>query len=523
MVDSASEEQKRPAVEPLPSAAATQAAHERRSTEPQAAATQRKQAIEQAEADAAADHARWLALSPAQRCFSDGLALAFSHLTLAELMTAARCCKSWYEGAKRVPGSSLGVGVSLLRHVARRSMSDSVSSAAPRLLNFASSPFRHLIRELCDSINGEATKAPSVWRLADLRLLQRLPHITRLSGVTISLSSHAQASNESFIFPTQLQSVDLEFFQSAWVTSIDYRLVLQALSACPSLTDVTLASRQSVSWDLTPLLQLQRLRHLKLCYNHPFQFDKPTIAVMKQLASLESLTIGGQLQLDDNAWLTRLCQPPHRLQQLQKIDLSQVCLEDAQMQALRHLPALTTLEPDMIRCSCLPYLAHFPALRRLHIWSDRWGIANQLENGEPEFFDARGFTRASFFLPHLTCTQLQVLTLRSCVFTDAEAEALCQLLLQLMELTLDDVDWPSFHPLRHLTKLTALEAYESRDGDAPLDFTLEQLQALRSLRTLHLGQLQPALDDATLTALHPPSLLMPSLTFLKYEPLQPRE
>ena len=147
------------------------------------------------EAAAAAESARWLALSPAQRCFSDGLAIAFSHLTLAELMTAARCCKSWYEAAKRV--KSLGAGQDSLHHVTRafKTVDRCISvSAAPRLVNFASSPFRHLIRQLIDwSKPDEDREAEdddddlSEWQLADLRLLRHLPHLTNIEGMFIVL------------------------------------------------------------------------------------------------------------------------------------------------------------------------------------------------------------------------------------------------------------------------------------------------------------------------------------------------
>ena len=287
--------------------------------------------------------------------------------------------------------------------------------------------------------------------------------------------------------------------------------MLQALGVCASLTDVALYADEPTPWDLTPLLQLKQLRKLKLKGRPDAQFDEHAIAVVKQMASLESLAVGDQLQLLDNAWLIRLCQPPHRLQRLQEIDLSSLCLGDADMQALRHLPTLTTLEPFAMHASDMATLAHFPSLRRLRIMADRLFFEDNV------FFDG-GRLRAFAFLPHLTCTRLQVLTFEFCDFTEEEAEMLCQLLPQLTELTLSDVGWPSLEPLRHLKQLAKLSLTLDRRTTDILTLTLPQLQALKSLQELTLQRIHPPLDAATVAQLQPPSLLMPSLKSFNYTP-----
>ena len=395
--------------------------------------------------------------------------------------------------------------------------------AAPRVRHFSSSPFRHLIRKLSDrGLPSERDGTRAVWRPADLQLLERLPHITRICSMTISWPSSAQANKAPLAFPKQLQSVDLVFYLTSKAAGVDdYRPVMQALGACASLTDVALFDDELIAWDLTPLLELKQLRKLKLRGRPDFQFGSHAIAVVKQMASLESLQLhpltNHPLEFDA-AWLLRLCRPPHQLQRLQELDLSKVSLEDAGLQALRHLPALTALEPFAMRASAMASLVHFPGLHRLRLLPRRFGGGGEEDLGQA-FFDHQGFARASTFLPHLRCIRLQVLTLCECVFTIAEAETLCTTLPQLTDLTFENVGWPSLEPLHHLTRLTELSLALTRR--TPVAFELAHLQAIKSLRTLTLKDMHPPLNVATVTALTPPSLLMPALTSFEYIPRSP--
>jgi hypothetical protein len=73
-----------------------------------------------------------------------------------------------------------------------------------------------------------------------------------------------------------------------------------------------------------------------------------------------------------------------------------------------------------------------------------------------------------------------------------------------------EVCWPSFHPLRHLSHLTALALHN------PSDFTFElaHLQVLQSLQTLELADIN--IGAATLARLQPPSALLPLLTSFEH-------
>jgi len=87
---------------------------------------------------------RWRDLSPAQRCFSDGLTLAFSFLSLFELIRAARACRSWREAALKadVPGENL------CDDLVTDGLAACRLDGSARLRSLASSPFRRHVREL---------------------------------------------------------------------------------------------------------------------------------------------------------------------------------------------------------------------------------------------------------------------------------------------------------------------------------------------------------------------------------------
>ena len=371
-----------------------------------------------------------------------------------------------------------------------------------------------------------------------------------------SLSSLLVPGARPLRFPRQLASVDLHVEFRACIedekdeenTETDeepqlrcqsaFLVVLRGLSAaCDSLTQVKLTVAtwtqaiwmESAEWDVTPLLQLKHLRRLTLKGWPHLHYGAKQIAVIKQIATLQSLELllpyeNNEFRGNGNVfalpWLAALCEPPHRLQQLEELDLSKAYLSRGQMLQLQQLPALTTLEPTFLSILALPTLASFPHLLRLSLALDsifdarHGGLA---DHDVPEdMFDARGFPRASLFLPHLRCTQLHKLALRLCVFNEEEALALCQLLPQLTHLTLTNVGWPSLEPLRHLTQLTALSMRLA--CHTSLNFKLAHLQELKSLQKLTLLGLHPPLDGATVAALQPPYALMPALTSLNFYP-----
>ena len=493
--------------------------------ERQAARARRKRAREEAEAEAAA-HQRWPSLPPAQRCFSDGLAIVFSHLTLKELVIAARSCKSWYEGAKRV--KQLGAGQDVLRDPVRRSsreMDSAIDRAGIRLVALSCSPFKHHIRVLQgsemyrSSYDGRFLDAAVAWTLADLRLLEQLPHITEINLMLIHfehVSLRVQSEPVRIHFPLHLQSVDLHFGFWKYTAQPAVQTVLQSLGACNSLTEIKLTAMTEAPWNLAPLLQLKQLRRLTLKGWPDMQYGEEQIEVIKKISTLRSLKLllpyagysfSGAF---GSPWLAFLCEPPHQLQQLEELDLSRTHIRVPQIQLLQQLPALTAFEPTCVSIAALPGLAAFTQLHRLALVPD--GNLEELGAAVPEdMFGERGHLRAAFLLPHLHCHNLHALILREFVFSNKEALTLCQLLPQLTALGLHHCLWPSLEPLRHLTHLTALTMWHTS-----LDFKLAHLQTLKSIRVLSLD-IQPPLDAATVDALKPPSANMPSLTEFEYE------
>ena len=478
----------------------------------------------------------WLSLSPAQRCFADGLALAFSHLTLAGIVAAARSCKSWYGGAKHVNSSNLSPAVSLL--TAAKSDSDHPLLAS-KLPNLIASPLRHLVRRLRDqwtmTVDDECATHPRAWTMANLRLLHQLPHLTSIQRLLINMAN-VGALLLPFSFPAQLVSVDLHF---ACCQSDDHsegeeeedsdslassRCVLKALASCrASLTSVKLTA-PCVPWDLTPLLKLKQLSELTLA-GWDVHFESEHMVVLKQLRSLRRLTLkhhfADVIGPDEFIYpLVDLCQPPHRLLKLQSVDMAGLHATVIEITALQQLPALTELRPASIAVAALPSLAHFTHLRKLHLKFD--AETEALDEANEDQFDDDGFPSASLFLPHLVCgASLLQLRLQECVFSEAESEKLCQMLPRLCKLTMHDVGWPSLHSLRHLIQLTCLDF--SPALHTLFEFSLKHLQPLQSLRRLILKRILSPVDEATMAALKPPSSLIPSLVFFKYAPLKPLE
>jgi hypothetical protein len=304
------------------------------------------------------------------------------------------------------------------------------------------------------------------------------------------------------------------------------RCLLRALRPCHSLTELSLTMRASSRFHLGPLLELPRLHTLTLeiANTNEFggRFDEEQMRVVKQLPNLRRLTLrecGAERDYSGTRWLRWLCPLPHRLQQLQEIDLSQRRLQLEHVEMLQRLPALTALEPRSVCATAMPLLPAFAnRLQRLKL---RVEIFNEEIQLNPELFDANTATvRASFFLAHLTpCTALTHLTLQGCVFSEAEAETLCRALAQLRDLDLNDVSWPSFESLRHLPLLESFSLRWTRGG--PMHIDRAHIRPLQQLRRLTLVGVLPVDDDEyedIIDALRPPSALLPGLVEFHFSP-----
>jgi hypothetical protein len=255
-------------------------------------------------------------------------------------------------------------------------------------------------------------------------------------------------------------------------------------------------------------------------------FTEGQLASIKQLSSLRRLTLreSGKLDPEEDdhdgtGWLRWLCLPPHRLDLLEELDLSEHCLKLKHMQLLQRLPALTALEPVGICDPALPLLSAFSS--RLQQLGLRFIFLGGEEIG-PELVDLRTeFARGPLLLTHLTpCAALTDLALSRCVFTEDDATTLCQALVRLRSLVLQDVSWPSFEPLRHLPLLESFSLQWAVAYPLALQIEAAHFRPLQQLRHLSLSDLPPLPDAAqsVIDALRPPSALLPALAELVYLP-----
>ena len=348
------------------------------------------------------------------------------------------------------------------------------------------------------------------WKMADLQLLPRLAHLTSIQHVMIHMSDVA-TSELHFAFPPHLTCVDLHLAGDGDGDSqlAASRRVLEALAPCASLTAVKLGAWRC-RWDLSPLLQMRQMRRLALMGSYTLHFGDQEMPAIKQLDSLHHLVLTpAEDWVGARDWLFRLCRPPHRLQQLQSVDLSELRAAAEDLEAMQTLPGLTELHPASIDADAVPSLAHFSHLADLGL-SFIPGFAAAEDQGHR--LVQRDFPpRATLLLGHLVCgASLLTLGIDQCVFSEEEAETLCELIMlpHLRNLTMSNIVWPSLHPLRQLTQLTALDFRLA--AHTTLDFSIEHLQPLQSLRSL-LRMLSPPLHEATVAALHPPSALLPKL------------
>ena len=344
-------------------------------------------------------------------------------------------------------------------------------------------------------------------------------------------------------FPPLLESVDLHLSddpfllddteEDDWSTASVQRLVLAALRPCHSLTELSITMRPHSRLHLEPLQELTSLKTLTIDIAHACTedfdwctFHEEQIRAVAKLSSLRRLTLreceyAEDMDEDDpmgTRWLRWFCPLPHQLQQLQEIDLSCHYLHLDHMQLLQRLPALTAIEPACMYESSIPMLQAFA--ERLQCLSLSFTLFNDEEEIDPEMVDLdTGFARGSWLVPHLApCATLTQLTLSRCAFTEADATTLCQALLQLRELDLRDVGWPSFESLRHLPLLESFSLLRAKAY--PLHFDAAHFKPLQRLRDLTLIGIHPLTEAAValIDALRPPSGLLHALVDFCFSP-----
>ena len=301
------------------------------------------------------------------------------------------------------------------------------------------------------------------------RLAARWPQrLHRLSLRVHSLSDSAnihRGLRDSFVPP---RARDEDMFDSG-------RVLVGLASSLPTLTDLALVEvpldastcgfghGQHSLADLRPLQRLTQLKRLQL--GSSFRIKEKHIKHIAQMHTLQ------YLDLDDGRWseerLQWLCEPPHRLQQLEEIALGFTMLSPAHLIALTQLPALTALRPACFDLAALPLLTldRFPHLHTLTLW----------------FQEA---SNASLLLPPLQSIGAQLTDLRlvSCdVTSEDQSSELFSLLPLLQSLTLSSVSLPSLLSLRSLLHLRSLslERCDLLQGEHLLE--LQHAPSLRKL------------------------------------------
>jgi hypothetical protein len=176
----------------------------------------------------------------------------------------------------------------------------------------------------------------------------------------------------------------------------------------------------------------------------------PQLLTTKQIATLRSFDprVGG--------WtadlLSSFCRPPHRLQQLQEVEMGETTLDAAVMVELVHLPSLTSLSLYWFTSGAFAFLPHFPRLQRL-------GVSLGRDDGsDPQSVDIALLASALS-----ACTYLTDLRLMSGECSESTGSQLLQAVPRLRTLAFEFCSLPSLRFLLHTPNLKELSLFECTD------------------------------------------------------------
>jgi hypothetical protein len=431
-------------------------------------------------AASAASTVPFLSLSLAQRCDRDCLSIIFSFCgQLSHVVAAAQTCHSWRAASSR-PQSSCRAALVLSPQAFKQMWQSSLRC--------------HLACLEMDSASGEDL----------LQLHTCCPQLEKL-GVWVDCASvaaltHSPADVELFnahAWPSSLHSLLLRMKDT---NSMGFQRLLDAL---PSST----AGLQSLSLSMLGIgkniefAPLQQLPHLtRLVINQ--RLSLPQLDVVKQLRALT------ELDLDNGNWLEEdfrrlLCEGPHHLQRLQKINLQYWELEDESAHGLLSLPSLTELAPLTIDPCYFSMLRSMSELRKLRVRCQPGGF------GEVA---ADALLSSLRSLSHLTRFEMDGEG-ASAVAVRTLLDGLGAAVPQLRELDIASVrTLPLLNGLRTCTQLRNLRLLKCHrdDGDS-VDDVLQLLPSLRHLALFRVFDSNLRLTDEQRAVFTPPSALVPSL------------
>lgn len=187
------------------------------------------------------------------------------------------------------------------------------------------------------------------------------------------------------------------------------------------------------------------------------------------------------------------------------------------MRAFASLRSLTVLQPDAWSVDALPGLAALPQLRMLDLSFEA------IDDFEHDRFEEEGLDwnavfdgrliRASVLLPHLVHCSLTELTIEDAAFAEGDIASLCAAQPQLEKLVLAGVAANGLQGLSRLRSvLRTFELTLSRDRPSDVPTLFDEIRQMTALTSLSLHEISPPLAEKTISAIMPPSSMLPLLT-----------
>ena len=285
-----------------------------------------------------------------------------------------------------------------------------------------------------------------------MQQLQTLPALTVLEGNLHAWLRDWSSAELRSSLPTRLHELTLGIPDSH--TPAILQQLVNALPVLQNLNRLVLLPRDEISWDrelssslrLEPLLRLPQLT--ELVWNIG-DLTLPQLAVVKQIGSLRYLSSNyGRFSAEQ---LSFLSQPPHRLEQLEVINLFQTDVGAAHMAALTRLPGITRIKhTESMHLDAFPMLPRLPHLQRL--------VLNL-----PVFANCSGVDREILDSSLRACPQLTEVATEDGECSEAVGERLLRALPHLRKLSIVEASIPSLRFLRHAPNLKDLEFDECKD------------------------------------------------------------
>jgi hypothetical protein len=360
------------------------------------------------------------------------------------------------------------------------------------------SPLRRHVSELI---------LPEQFALTPARLGQlcTLPALTLFQGTLDGSLQEWTAADWRSSLPSRLRELVLDIPDSITLTA--HQHLIDALPAIQDLRRLILgpSDRHTADPQLSAPLLLERLLQLPQLKELIWNIGDLTLsqlAVVKHIRSLRHLSSHyGRWSAEQ---LSFLSQPPHRLDQLEEVQLFHTDVSSAHMSALFQLPGITRI--GCAQQMPLDAFAMLPRLPRLQ----------QLALDLPQLTVSNDADRETILSSLRACSALTDVEIDDGECSEATGERLLRALPHLHKLSIVEASIPSLRFLRYAPSLTALELYGCRDLRAGHILALGSL--LPRLERLELFDRGRLLDEMEARALKPPGAIgLPNLSTFVYD------